>query len=553
VKTRPPDRVQPYRRPRIAAAQPAALTLGGGRKGWMEMLKTAAFAGVSWLAFMGAASAQEAIQTQHPAAPADPRDVRIHELEQRLEEIEAQIEDLKASSAADVQNVRDTAAAQPTISVANGRPTIASADGNFRFSVRGLAQFDLAHYDQDSAATPDNRRGDTTNASDLNSGGNFRRARIGVEGTAFRDWNYALTYEMGGTGSESPALNQAYVEYTGWKLFNNTVPLRFRIGAWATPTGLEDATSNTESLFLERAAPAELVRGLAGGDGRSSIAVFANGERWYGSAALTGGIVGNSGEYDEQTGYLLRAAFLPLKGQDYGLHVGANVSGIIEPADTDPSALTQERVRLRERPELRNDTTRFVDTGNINAGGLTAYGVELGGYWRNFYAAGEAFQIDVDRSGAGADPNFSGWYVQAAWTLTGESHKWSAANGGFQGIRPATAFDPSAGHWGAWEIAARYSDLNLNYHEGALNTAALANNTVRGGEQTITTIGLNWYPNSVVRFLLDYQWVSIDRLDPENGVIAGTTIFGGAPSVLGDGAQIGQDYQVVSLRSQFAF
>jgi hypothetical protein len=55
-----------------------------------------------------------------------------------------------------------------------------------------------------------------------------------------------------------------------------------------------------------------------------------------------------------------------------------------------------------------------------------------------------------------------------------------------------------------------------------------------------------------VRFLLDYQWVSIDRLDPENGVIAGTTIFGGAPSVLGDGAQIGQDYQVVSLRSQFA-
>src|SRR5262249_45476689 len=150
------------------------------------------------------------------------------------EEIEAQIEDLKESSAADVQNVRDTAAAQPVISVANGRPTITSADGSFRFAVRGMAQFDLAHYSQESAATPDNRRGDTTNASDLNSGGNFRRARLGIEGTAFRDWNYALTYEMGGTGSESPQLNQAYVEYAGWKPFGSA-PVRFRIGAWATP------------------------------------------------------------------------------------------------------------------------------------------------------------------------------------------------------------------------------------------------------------------------------------------------------------------------------
>jgi phosphate-selective porin OprO/OprP len=57
---------------------------------------------------------------------------------------------------------------------------------------------------------------------------------------------------------------------------------------------------------------------------------------------------------------------------------------------------------------------------------------------------------------------------------------------------------------------------------------------VRGGVQKITTVGLNWYPNPVFRFLLDYQWVDVDRLNAA-------------------GAQIGQDTEIVSLRSQFAF
>lgn len=487
------------------------------------------------------------------APVADDRERRIQELEQRLAEIEAQLEDLKASSSADVAEVRRVAAEQPVVTVANGRPTIASADGAFRFAVRGVVQYDLAHYSQDGAASPDNRRADAASASDLNSGGNFRRARLGVEGTINRDWAYNLTGEFGGTGSESAQLNQAYIEYAGWRPWETAAPLRFRIGAWATPAGLEDATSNTESLFLERAAAAELVRNIAGGDGRTGVGVLANGDRWYGSGVLTGASVANTAEFDEQTGFLVRAAFLPLRGETYGVHLGVNASGIIDPADTDSSAADQQRIRLRERPELRNDTARFVDTGNINADGVLAHGIEAGGFWNTLYLAGEAFRIDVDRTGAGVDPDFGGWYVQGAWTLTGERRRWNAQNGGFQGIRPTNAFDLAGGHWGAWEIAARYSNLDLNFNEGAVGSAAIAGDTVRGGEQTITTIGLNWHPNSTIRFLLNYQWVEIDRLDPENGIVANTTIFGGAPSVAGNGAQIGQDFEAVSLRSQIAF
>jgi phosphate-selective porin OprO/OprP len=510
-------------------------------------LKAMATLGASWLALVGAAYAQ----TETPSG--EERARRIEALEARLAELEAQIEDLKASSSADVAEVRRVASEQPAVTVANGRPTIASADGNFRVAVRGLFQYDVADYAQDDPAVPDNRRADAANAGDLNSGGNFRRARIGVEGTVFRDWNYALTYEMGGSGSESAQLNQAYVEYAGWKPWETAAAVRFRIGAWATPAGLEDAANNTESLFLERAAAAELVRSIAGGDGRTGAGVFANGDRWYWSGVLTGAVVGNSGEFDEQTGYLARAAFLPWRGSNYGLHAGVNITGVIDPADTDASPADQQRLRLRERPELRNDGARFVDTGAISADGLTAYGLELGGFWNNVYVAGEVFQLDLARAGPGSDPEFGGWYLQGAWTLTGENRRWNASSGGFQGIRPAAPFNPAEGHWGAWEIAARYSVLDLNFHEGALGGAALANDTVRGGEQTVTTLGLNWYVNNTVRFLLNYQWAEVDRLDPENGVVANTTVFGGAPSVAGNGAQIGQDFEAVSLRTQVAF
>src|SRR5262245_35831565 len=73
---------------------------------------------------------------------------RLDALEKRNEELEAQVADLKAQSAAGVQQVRDTVAAQPTVSLANGRPTFATADGNFKFAMRSVVQFDAASYSE---------------------------------------------------------------------------------------------------------------------------------------------------------------------------------------------------------------------------------------------------------------------------------------------------------------------------------------------------------------------------------------------------------------------
>lgn len=454
-------------------------------------------------------------------AMAQTADERIAALEAKIAALTGELSDLKTETKKANQDINKKLAATATLS--NGRPTIASADGANKFAIRAVAQFDAAAY---------NARSDVPGRNDFNSGANFRRARIGVEGTVAKDWNYNLTADFGGGGgSEAAQLNAAYVEYAGWRPADG-VTTRLRVGAWATPTGLEDATSNTEGLFLERASVAELVRNLAGGDGRSGVGILANGERWTATAVFTGGLVGNTGEFDEQSGFLTRVAFSPVSGKDYALHVGASVQGVLTPADTGAGLTKVSQIRLRERPELRVDGTRLVDTGALNSDGLTAYGAELGAYYKNLQVSAEAFRIDLDRTGA-RDPTFGGWYIQGAWTITGESHAWSSASGGFKGIKPAKSFSLADGTWGAWEIAARYSVLDLDDNAGAARTATPAGG-IRGGEQTIATLGVNWYPNAVYRFQAQYQHVNIDRLNAT-------------------GVQVGEDVDIVSLRSQVAF
>jgi len=474
---------------------------------------------------------------------------RLDALEQRNNELEAQILDLKAQSAGSDQAIRDQVNAT-TVSLANGRPTFATGDGQFTASIRGVLQLDAAQYDQRRPGAPgvDFRRGSVGDAAeadrarDLNDGANFRRARLGIEGKAWGVWNYNFLYDFGGSGNEEPGkISAAWVEYAGF------APLRVRVGAFSPPSGMEEAASTNGSLFPERASPSETVRGIASGDGRTAAGVFGNGERWNFSTAVSGNIIGTQ-TFDEQLSVVSRVAYVPFKTQDSLIHVGADLVYVIDPAatgiNTPPGAATP--LRLRDRPEIRVDGTRLVDTGNIDSNGLTAWGLELAGQWKQFTLQGEYYGIEVDRKGPLANPKFNGWYVQGAWTLTGEARRYGIATATFDAPRVEKPFDPRSKQWGVWEIAARYSDLDLNFRQGAPGSAAVAS-AIRGGEQKAFTIGLNWYPNNNVRFLADYQRVEVDRLSP------GGTAFGAGALTPPAGAQIGQDLNIWSFRTQYAF
>jgi phosphate-selective porin OprO/OprP len=257
---------------------------------------------------------------------------------------------------------------------------------------------------------------------------------------------------------------------------------------------------------------------------------------------------GVSQPFDSQLGLIGRAAVLPVKGDGYLVHFGLHGSYVARPADTGGPDVTGTTARypitFQERPELRVDGTRLISTGAIDANHASTLGVELAGQYRNLFIQSEYERLSVQRRNVAAnvsDPHFSGFYVEGTYVLTGEARRYNPNTFAFDAPAVDHPFSLADGTWGALELAARYSDADLNYHAGALGTAPAAD-AIRGGEQKIWAGGVNWYLNAVVRFILQYQDVKIDRLSP-NATTFQTPV----------GAQIGQHYHTIALRSQLAF
>jgi phosphate-selective porin OprO/OprP len=257
--------------------------------------------------------------------------------------------------------------------------------------------------------------------------------------------------------------------------------------------------------------------------------------------------------YGDQLGLTARVAGLPLQGSDWLVHVGVHGSYVVHPANvsgpstTGQTAPSAEVVAFSAMPELRVDATKLINTGNIDASHADTMGLELALQKQNFLLQGEYEHIAVQRSDVRSTPSFPGYYVSATWVVLGGARKYNAATAAFDGPSVPHPFSLSGHGWGALELGLRYSRMDLNYHEGAPGAYATAD-AIRGGDAQILTAGANWYLNPVVRLMADFQHVHIDRLSPAATASSASTVWF-APA----GAQVGQSYDVVSVRSQLAF
>jgi phosphate-selective porin OprO/OprP len=95
----------------------------------------------------------------------------------------------------------------------------------------------------------------------------------------------------------------------------------------------------------------------------------------------------------------------------------------------------------------------------------------------------------------GGDLAFDGYYIYGSYFLTNDLRNYLADKGVFDIIKPANPFRLHGGGWGAWEVATRYSVLDLN------------DGNVLGGNERNITLGLNWYPSSFVRLMANYVHV----------------------------------------------
>jgi phosphate-selective porin OprO/OprP len=487
-------------------------------------------------------------------------------------QLQAQVADLKATTVAQIDDVRETEASQPKVSFNGGRPTFATADGQFTASLRGQLQLDTAAYLQNGAGptTTDFRRDgpalgasatnvDAAHARDLKDGTFFRRARIGIDGTAYGDWDYRILFDFGGSGVED-----AGQLYEGWAQYSGFRPFHIRAGAWPQAIGLEDQMSTNNQLFPERPGIADVARNVAAGDTRIGAGAFGYDNYWFVSGDVTGrtigavntgtfitstttGNVGTAQTYGDQVGFVGRAVFSPFHGADWRLNVGVHGSYVDRPGDTaGPAASgiipdTGFGIRLKDTPELRVDGTQFIDTGTIDAHNASTLGGEVAAQKGPVFVEGEIETIHVDRSDGIASPTFGGWYLEGSWFLTGETRLYNASTAAFDGPAITHNFSPAGHYWGAWELAVRYADADLNFDAGLPGTAP-ASDAIRGGDQKVWSFGLNWYPNQVFHVMFDVDRVNIDRLSPNAAIYATPT-----------GAQIGQSFTAIAVRTQAAF
>ncbi|MEJ0040857.1 MAG: porin [Rhizomicrobium sp.] len=475
------------------------------------------------------------VQTAETPAPAPPP-----ALEAKVAGQQVAIDTLVGKFAALEDNARIEKADRTSFSIANGRPTITSADGRFSLAIRVLGQYDMAYFIQDAHA----RQLAAANAPDLSSGSNWRRAQLGIQGKVFGDWNYFFNYDFGSGASSGNELQgriqQAYVEYAGLG------PLAFRIGAFPASANLEDATGSGDVIFLERNAPSDLSRSLAGGDGRDALAVIYAGEQLFASLAYTGGKVADTTLFfDEQQAVVARASDLFYSDSDWKLLASVAGTYVFRGPDAVAGAGSARNITLQDGPELTTDdnSLRLISTGAVNTSKAWNYGVEAAAEWRSVYTQAGYFGYGLDQMTAGAPTlDFDGWYAQATWIITGESRPYNVANGSFSNPKPRIPFSVDGWGPGAWELAARYSDLDLNDHAGVLG-AGLPLGGIRGGDQRIFTAEVNWYPNNVLKFGLQYQNIDVDRL--------GTIPAGFGHGVLNN-AQVGQRLDTLSFRSQIS-
>jgi phosphate-selective porin OprO and OprP len=308
-----------------------------------------------------------------------------------------------------------------------------------------------------------------------------RRSRLGARINWGDEWSGIIDYDF---AENSTTAQDVF-------LSRKLGPGTLKIGQFKVPMGLNELTSSNNITFIERASNSNTVVDAR----RIGIGYdYCQGDIGFQTMVYTRAI-GTTQAGDAPMGIGARFVYAPKVGADGLFHFG--ISAAYEDRQDDNT------LRFRDRPEARpGGGVRLIDTSNIvDVDDTFKYGIELAYQAGPFSVEGEYLNVDVNRS-AGAEPSFSGYHVQASYILTGEKRGYRG--GVFRGVTPG-----QAGR-GAWEIAARFSSIDL------------IDAGFQGGKQDNFTLGLNYYASANVRFMVNYIFIDVsDSTAVANGVVVG--------------------------------
>ena len=305
-----------------------------------------------------------------------------------------------------------------------------------------------------------------------------RTARLYVAGTVYENLAYKSQFDFSGG---AVTLKDLYIAIKHIPAIGT-----LKIGHFNEPFGLEEHTRRRSVTLRERAQPSSFAPSRTAGtavghhylDQRLNVSV--GGFHDYGK---NGHSFAKEGAYN-LTGRVTAAPVFADDGAT-AVHVGVSYSHQFRnPNGTQP--------HFKQKPESHL-AEYFVDTGAIAADGVDLVGVELAGVLGPASLQGEYSLASVDPQ-SGSRALLQGFYVEGSVFLTGEHRNYVPKKGAFGRVKLQKHFDPKAGTWGAWQLAVRYSQLDLS-DEG-----------IAGGKAQDVTAGINWYLFPNMRLLANYVY-----------------------------------------------
>jgi phosphate-selective porin OprO/OprP len=444
------------------------------------------------------------------------------------------------------------------VSFTNGLK-VASEDGEFSFRIGGRLYVDGGINNFPAPAFAGSKVLPAVPESGFSNQVGIRQARLQVEGTAFKYWDYKFQYDFTGSPNDLivGGIRDAYI---GFKYFAPWVI--FQVGNFYEPSSLERTNTSNYRDFIERSLAADILdgnrhigfAGITGGPAPGLIGLSnwsfksglfstsvedgnpsAVGAPAAGSSSLLNPVPGGHQYWDAAA----RLTYAPILTEEALLHVGGSVR---YQKPNDATAANDDRVlqpgsTLKTEANILGENLLGTQPLTCNASAATQligencvknvvqYGAELVASYGPFSVQAEylgahynrsAGLIEALRAPGDTSVNFSGYYVYASWYLTGESralaYRTYPGTYNFPGtFEQIPIINPvSAGGPGAWQALVRLDEINLN--SGGflfLQPVGLPSN-IQGGRETNLTLGLNWYPDPGIRFMAN--WVDVLQL-----------------------------------------
>ncbi len=497
----------------------------------------------------------------------------VQELDQKIRVLDRKSE-LAAEDAA--AKKKET----PVVKASSSGFGLESADGKNVIKFRGLVQADHRHY-FDGANDVRNRsrvRAGLLDADGFNSAEDtslLRRVRPTIEGKVLGKYAFRFTPEFAG-GSASAV--DAYVDANFDPAFN------IRAGKFKSFVGLERLQSGGDIKFLERSYVTNAILpnrdlGVAAyGDVLGNKLNYAFGVV---NGVADGGNISTGTEYNGEREYTARLFATPFKDGDsalagLGFGIGGtwtNFTGEQNLNWTDTQAADATRNGLPSYVSDGQQTFFRYGTNVVADGKRFRWSPQANYYIGPFGLIAEYARVSQDVSltarndASGVAPentplaflagtsktlHHDAWQIAASYLVTGEDSS-------FKGVKPKNDFDLDKGGWGAWELVARYSRIDLDedtfknrlgQYAGENRTganavnSAYADGSLSAKSAQSWTAGVNWYLNSNAKIALNYSHTSFD---------GGSIIRGQSLDTAGNRIRDREDENALLARFQVAF